>query len=108
MTVRTICPFCFHAHGWRWEEAFDKFGFNDGDGLVMTSAVVDVLTAAGYEAKSEAWGIHNVVITAISRDGVSLIPESVRLGYDDPRRYLPTELVALLDGAFPDGSEVTP
>lgn len=108
MTVRTICPFCFHAHEWGWEEAFDKFGFDDGDGLVMTGAVVDVLAAAGYEAKSEPWGIHNIVITAITRDGVPLIPESVRLGYDHPRKYLPTELIALLDGAFPDGSEVAP
>lgn len=102
----TICPSCGMKHEWSWEEAFDKFGFGDGDGLVMTEVVADALRAAGCEVKVQPWGIHNVVITAISRNGTALVPESVNVGYDDPRDYLPTELVALLDEAFPEDREV--
>ena len=32
---------------WTWEEAFDKFGFNDGDGLVMTYEVADFIGELG-------------------------------------------------------------
>lgn len=102
----TICPSCGMKSEWSWEEAFDKFGFGDGDGLVMTEVVADALRAVSYDVKVQPWGIHNVVITAISRNGTALVPESVNVGYDDPRKYLPTELVALLDEAFPEGSEV--
>ena len=45
---------------WRWEEAFDKFGFGDGDGQVMTHVVEHVLRAAGYVVSSEPWGLHNI------------------------------------------------
>lgn len=30
------CDSCGGDLYWRWEEAFDKFGFNDGDGQVKT------------------------------------------------------------------------
>ena len=36
----TSCNTCFNDYDWTWEEAFDKFGFNDGDGQVMTDDVV--------------------------------------------------------------------
>ena len=42
----TLCHTCMAIHTWSWEEAFDKFGFNDGDGLVMTNRVVQVLRDA--------------------------------------------------------------
>ena len=35
-----------------WSEAFDKFGFNDGDGQVETNQVCDVLEAAGYTVET--------------------------------------------------------
>ena len=38
---------------WSWEEAFDKFGFEDGDGLVMTDVVAAVLQDAGYSVTAE-------------------------------------------------------
>ena len=28
---------------WEWEDAFDKFGFEDGDGLVMTHKVAEFI-----------------------------------------------------------------
>jgi hypothetical protein len=93
----TTCESCGTCHEWTWEEAFDKFGFGDGDGLVMTDSVAGVLIAAGYTVESRQWGLHNVVIISITLDGVEQIPEGAPLGYDDPRGYLPAAIVALLD-----------
>ena len=28
---------------WSWEEAFSKWGFNDGDGIVMTDEVAQAM-----------------------------------------------------------------
>lgn len=91
------CSKCGTGRWWSWEEAFSKFGFNDGDGDVYTDEVVAVLENAGYKACAEKWGIHNVVISSIEKDGVELIPDDVGLGYGDPRKYLPAEIVTLLD-----------
>ena len=83
---------------WSWEEAFDKFGFEDGDGPVMTDVVEAVLTDAGYTVAAEPWGMHNVVIQSIKdASGAELMPSDIELGYDDPRDYLPEALIALLD-----------
>lgn len=96
----TTCHTCGGDIRWDWEDAFDKFGFNDGDGQVMTDEVVEALREGGYEAKAEGWGFHNVVITSIAKDGVSLIPSTAVIGYDDPHYYLPEELVEYLDSRF--------
>lgn len=104
----TTCPTCLHEHTWSWEEAFDKFGFEDGDGLVMTGAVAQALRRGGYTVSTEKWGLHNVVIVSLQRDGVEQIPERINLGYDDPRAYLPPAIVALLDAAFTPTTEVEP
>lgn len=104
--VRTICPTCGHAHYWSWEEAFDKFGFGDGDDLVMTEAVADALRERGYTVTVTQWGLHNTIITDISSDGVTLIPNTVTRGYDDPRKYLPKDVIDLLDGEFRDGQRI--
>jgi hypothetical protein len=104
------CPTCFNTVDWSWEEAFDKFGFNDGDGLIMTEHVADALQAQSYTVLVEAWGIHNVTIASIKTDkGEELIPfESIRFGYDDARDYLPKHIAIVLDAAFPEGEEVAP
>ena len=91
---------------WSWTEAFDKFGFDDGDGLVMTWHGADVLNAAGFEAEADSWGLHNVVITSIvcPKRG-QLMPDDsdeARIGYSDPRGYLPSDVIALLDRELPD------
>ena len=96
-TAFTICESCAALHEWTWAEAFDKFGFGDGDGLVMTSAVADILIAAGYAVETAHWGLHNVIITSIKRDGVKQIPAGTKIGYDDPRGYLPADIAILLD-----------
>ena len=96
-TAFTICESCAALHEWTWAEAFDKFGFGDGDGLVMTSAVADILIEAGYAVETAHWGLHNVIITSIKRDGVEQIPAGTQIGYDDPRGYLPADIAILLD-----------
>lgn len=90
---------------WRWEEAFDKFGFSDGDGQNETGQVECVLSDAGYEVKMDAWGLHNDVIVSIKKDGQEQIPHDdpkIAFGYTDPREYLPAEIIALLDEHFPE------
>jgi len=83
---------------WSWEEAFDKFGFEDGDGSVMTDVVEAVLWDAGYSVTAEPWNSHNVVISSIKdATGNEIIPSTVKIGYGDPRSYLPEAIVALLD-----------
>jgi len=106
--VFTYCPTCSTDCSWHWEEAFDKFGFNDGDGLVMTDVVANALRAHGYLVETHIWGWHNVIITKISRDGISCIRDTAFIGYDKPRDYLTEEVIAILDAAFDDGEEVQP
>ncbi len=103
----TTCPTCREQIHWSWEEAFDKFGFGDGDGLVMTEHVANALRQRGYTVTTSPWGSHNVTIDSIkSRKGREHIPVDVVLGYDDPRMYLPKRTVRLLDDAFPSDKEV--
>ena len=96
------CTRCGGTVHWSWEEAFDKFGFGDGDRQIMTDDVISALEHAGYTVAFCHWGLHNQIITAISKDGISQIPEGANVGYDDPRDYLPQEIVDLLDKAFPE------
>ncbi len=91
----TQCNTCGGTYSWDWTEAFDKFGFNDGDGQVETYQVEAVLTEAGYEVELSEWGLHNTVISSIEKDGAELIPATA--GYDDPREYLPKRIIRLLD-----------
>ncbi len=109
MMVCTTCIACGNALHWDWTEAFAKFGFNDGDGQIETWQVEDVLIAAGYEVMTDNWGCHNTLITSVRRDGEELIPLSdpaYRFGYDDPRRYFPDDLVALLDRKLPPSGKM--
>lgn len=94
---------CYHYgndYFWEWEEAFQKFGFGDGDLPVRTPKVVQTLEEAGYVVVSEQWGVHNLVISSIKEGGTELMPENDEtfvVGYDDPRDYLPEKTVSLLD-----------
>ena len=106
----TQCRICSGNYQWSWTEAFEKFGFGDGDGQVETYQVVEILVDAGYDVIADDWGLHNTIIVSIKRDGCERIPHdnsSVRFGYDDPRDYLPADIVAVLDRALPD-TEVLP
>ena len=102
----TTCPTCDGDLHWDWAEAFDKFGFGDGDGLVMTESVAEVLQDAGYTVELVEWGLHNTIINSIKRDEAEKIPDTATVGYDDPRDYLPEDIIALLDERLGDDTEV--
>ena len=102
--VTSKCDNCGHAYRWIWEDAFDKFGFGDGDGQIETWRVRGFLEHAGYEVEEHTWSLHNVIIISIKKDGSELIPHSAVVGYDDPRNYLPAEIIELLDREFPPSS----
>ena len=97
------CECCGGTYLWVWEEAFDKFGFNDGDGQVETETVANVLREAGYRVETVVWGIHNRIILSIKRDDVEQMPDRtlVAIGYDNPRGYLPKAIIELLDARLP-------
>lgn len=106
----TACPTCCTEIQWSWEDAFQKFGFGDGNGLVMTEHVAEALRADGYTVLVEPWGLHNVTISSIkTAKGKEQIPFSkIKYGYADPRAYLPKRIIAVLDAAFPEHGEVEP
>lgn len=97
----SYCDNCGNTFHWNWEEAFDKFGFGDGDGQVETWQVHAALKRGGYEVEEYTWGIHNTIIISIKKEGIEQVPENTTVGYDDPRRYLPREIISLLDREFP-------
>jgi hypothetical protein len=104
---RTTCNNCSNDYDWSWTDAFDKFGFGDGDGQIMTGDVVEVLREAGYTVVDEPWGLHNITICSIKRNGIEQIPhDRIKYGYDDPRSYLPAEIIQLLDAKLPELGEV--
>jgi len=96
---------------WKWEEAFDKFGFGDGDGLNFTSDVVAALAEFGYECECGG-GLHNWRIQQVKKASVLHLVKGDELyefgGYpeeepeDDPRKVLPDDVVKFLDEKFKD------
>ena len=118
---------------WKWEEAFDKFGFGDGDFWNATSLVSQVVDKMGYWTECDSWGIHNYMIMDIKKDkdsDESILfnpdangqlddwkPEVLQrikdrgyevgeaLGYMPPRAYLPDDILAKLDEVFDDEFE---
>ncbi len=107
--ITTTCEHCGADHEWKWQDAFDKFGFNDGDGMVMTDHVVTALEAAGYAVVAKPWGMHNTIIWSIKLKGREKIPAKARIGYADPRTYLTKSVIKVLDAAFaPHSDEVPP
>ncbi|MCF0075221.1 hypothetical protein LZD49_32360 [Dyadobacter sp. CY261] len=101
------CDTCDGDFHWNWEEAFDKFGFGDGDGHVETWTVEAALTEAGFEARVIGDGLHNAIIVSIKKEGIEQIPETARIGYDNPRDFLPRLIVRLLDKCFPSDNPYT-
>ena len=85
---------------WVWEEAFDKFGFADGDGWNGTDIVAAFIEEHGYETECDTWGCHNYMIWDIKRAGASIIPDGVKVGYTDPRLWIPKTLQQKLDKEF--------
>jgi len=102
----TTCTNCGGDFHWTWEEAFDKFGFGDGDGQVETDTVIMALESEGYRVEAHPWGLHNTVIDSIKLKGIEQIPDETNVGYADPRQYLPAKIVKLLDRKLPSKGEL--
>lgn len=95
-----ICEDLTHE-SWVWEDAFDTFGFNDGDGIIHTHEVARAIAELGYIATQLQLDMHNTVITSIADiSGTELIGPDVRIGYQNPRDYLPSPIVTHLDRTF--------
>lgn len=88
---------------WIWEEAFQKFGFNDGNDS-QTWRVEGALEDAGY-ASDEVSGVHNTYICGLRRETGEVWNDGACDATSDTARLrasLPPEVVALLDRVFPD------
>jgi len=52
---------------WKWQNAFSKSGFEDGDGWNGTTLVAKFIESLGYEVECDSWGIHNYMIFDIRK-----------------------------------------
>lgn len=114
---------------WSWEEAFDKYGFGDGDSWNGTDIVYPVIDRLdNYNTQVDCWGCHNYMIMDIidtETDKSILFSENHEwrqdvherivarggdpkedYGYLDPRLYLPKHIIDALDEALPDDWEL--
>ena len=85
---------------YHWREAFNKFGYDDGDGDIETPLVARILEDAGYAVKYSRWSPHNTIIYSIQKDGMEFMPVNdlkYRIGYDDPRDYLPCNILFIMN-----------
>lgn len=83
-----------------WSNAFYKFGYDDGDGVVETPCIAAQLENGGYQVQYSRWSPHNTIIYSIIKGEKELMPVpgmGYRIGYDDPRLYLPTAICRVLD-----------
>lgn len=106
-----------HSTHWEWQEAFDKFGFNDGDGWNGTDLVAEYIDSKGYDCVCDWWGCHNFMIMDILKNGKSILFKQDDLwlphlshidepiGYTRPESYLPSQLVNDLNAHFDDNHE---
>lgn len=68
---------------WHWEEAFEKFGFGDGDSWNGTHEVEGEIESLGYTCETDSWRCHNHMIFDIKKDGKSILfPEKNDIGMD--------------------------
>ncbi len=96
------CKFCGNCY--HWKNAFSKFGYNDGDGHIGTAFIAQILEDAGYEVEYATWRPHNTLIHSIKKHGIEFMPRNTSkylIGYDDPEKYLPADIVDLLNDQFP-------
>lgn len=88
------------TYAWQWEEAFQKFGFRDGDDPQHNKEVGDFLKDFGYSYHTSS-GIHNGFICALAHNGVRVeLPEDDE-DVVDIRAMFPKDVLAALDKAFP-------
>lgn len=97
--------YCTDGYQWLWEDAFYEHGFQSGKSQIETSIVENVLIDAGYIVETDQFGTNNIVIISIKKDQRELIPigyAGLNFGEDDPRDYLPGEILQLPDKELPE------
>jgi hypothetical protein len=62
---------------WKWEEAFMKYGFGDGDDS-QTENVADFIRGFGYHVEINPNGMHNPSITSITQEGKECLTDNFR------------------------------
>ena len=95
------CVVCGGSIEWHWEEAFFKLGFAHDSGHAESLNVANALLEAGYELPVQPESQLSILITSIKKGGIEQIPEHINVGYENPRLYLPEEILQLLDQKFP-------
>ena len=110
-TAARCCPTCgqeistnVHIN---WPDAFNKFGYGDGDGEIYTYEIAEHIQELDLECGFTQFCMHNDVIDSIKSyneggecTGVELIPNGTVIGYDNPRKYLPAFIVEHLDKKY--------
>lgn len=89
---------------YHWNHAFAKFGYDDGDGKIETPCIAQILKRAGYTVHFSRWSPHNTLIYSIQKDGIEFMPlnsRQFRIGYDDPKKYLPENIQEILNSKIP-------
>ena len=79
---------------WQWEEAFQRYGFDDGNGWNGTDHVAEALGDLGYECE-HLYGSHNHYILTLTKGGQVIENEG-----DEPKEFLPKRVVDFLDQRF--------
>ena len=92
---------------WSWREAFDKFGFQDGDGWNGTDIVADYIEETfNVVTQRDSWGCHNyLILDVLCKNGVSQIPNNFTVGYDEPDQWMHPSWVTNLDMYFDNWKE---
>lgn len=90
-----------HKQFWSVAEAFLKFGFGDGDGLVHTDEVGEALEDAGFSLKTVT-GLHNNWICKVSNDSWVREFDGYQL---PPWKYLPGAFIEALKKVDPTLTE---
>lgn len=81
---------------WDWRDAFDKFGFGDGDSWNGTGYVREFLEGLGWTLNEAQYGAHNWMIFKMTKGDVVIEAD----GYKQPEEFLPQELIDALDKKF--------
>jgi len=97
------------CQSWHWREAFDKFGFDDGENLFNgTDEVAGEIERLGYDVSCDFWGNHNYLITSIcpkgSEENLLENTDDFQRGYTDPRKALPEFVIRHLDEVYKEES----
>ena len=83
------------TYTWYWDEAFSKYGFDDGDGPTHNWEVISFIEAnTEYRVTNQAFSIHKYRITEIQDKNGNEIECD---GVTPPGEYLPEDLMKALN-----------